>query len=363
MNSEQPAQWGLQSKPSIQAGKSRTLRQRSPTPREKQTDDQSHALMRAVPSSPLNLTPWPQQHSRLTITTLTSLSPHSRSPNNLPALASRKQQQTTAKNYFDESDDSDSDGEGDSVETVNRQIQAQASRKVAAAVSAADEYDFDGEYTVQQNAREEDKRKAMEEAKKGRDKPKYIENLLATAQNRQREQEKRTERKAAKEVEESSAEFGDKEKFVTSGYKKKLLEREALEKKEKEDEDQEDEESRKRMKIGGMAGFHSGKVGMMEGKVEEEKPAVKKIVEEKSKTSRWGSTPASLSSSSSSSSSGFEKTASTQINEAVEAAKLKAEETARKNEERAERLKTRAAKVDAARARYIKRRDNLGPAK
>ena len=57
--------------------------------------------------------------------------------------------------------------------------------------------------------------------------PKYIQNLLKAAEVRKKEQERRTERQVQKdrEKEEEAGEFRDKEKFVTSAYKKKMLER------------------------------------------------------------------------------------------------------------------------------------------
>ncbi|KAF8015978.1 hypothetical protein BT93_H1507 [Corymbia citriodora subsp. variegata] len=57
-------------------------------------------------------------------------------------------------------------------------------------------------------------------------KPKYIQNLLKKAEQRQREQEIVYERKLAKERSKEDHLYADKDKFVTSAYKKKLAEQE-----------------------------------------------------------------------------------------------------------------------------------------
>lgn len=54
--------------------------------------------------------------------------------------------------------------------------------------------------------------------------PKYIQNLLRKAEERQREQEIVYERKLAKERSQEDHIYADKDKFVTSAYKKKLAE-------------------------------------------------------------------------------------------------------------------------------------------
>ncbi|XP_047505546.1 nuclear speckle splicing regulatory protein 1 [Pieris napi] len=66
--------------------------------------------------------------------------------------------------------------------------------------------------------------------------PKYIENLLKTANKRKIENERRIERQIQKEREQEGEEFADKEVFVTSAYKKKLEELRLEEEKEKRDE-------------------------------------------------------------------------------------------------------------------------------
>lgn len=55
-------------------------------------------------------------------------------------------------------------------------------------------------------------------------KPKYIENLLKTAEQRKKEQEHRIERMVQKEREAEGEMYADKESFVTSAYRAKLEE-------------------------------------------------------------------------------------------------------------------------------------------
>ncbi|KAL8604613.1 hypothetical protein ACOMHN_013393 [Nucella lapillus] len=64
-------------------------------------------------------------------------------------------------------------------------------------------------------------------------KPKYIAGLLKMAEVRKREEERRMERKVQKEREEEGEQFADKEAFVTSAYKKKMLEQQAEAEKER----------------------------------------------------------------------------------------------------------------------------------
>lgn len=80
-------------------------------------------------------------------------------------------------------------------------------------------FDYDGVYdemkskTIQPKAQEREERK-----------PKYIQTLLRKAELRQQEQEIVYERKLAKERSTEDHLYADKEKFVTSAYKKKLAE-------------------------------------------------------------------------------------------------------------------------------------------
>ena len=75
--------------------------------------------------------------------------------------------------------------------------------------------------------------KVKKEEKK-KEKPKYITNLLKTAERRKKENELRIERSVQKEREAEGEMFKDKEKFVTASYKAKLQEMKTLEEEEKE---------------------------------------------------------------------------------------------------------------------------------
>ena len=55
-------------------------------------------------------------------------------------------------------------------------------------------------------------------------KARYVNNLLATSKMREKEKERVFEKNLLKERKVEDAEFGDKDKFVTAAYKKKLLE-------------------------------------------------------------------------------------------------------------------------------------------
>lgn len=59
--------------------------------------------------------------------------------------------------------------------------------------------------------------------------PKYIHALKRAAERRKLEGELVYEHQAQREIEKDQEQFRDKESFVTSGYKKKLAERKALE--------------------------------------------------------------------------------------------------------------------------------------
>merc|ERR1711990_1208655 len=77
-----------------------------------------------------------------------------------------------------------------------------------------------------------EKQEKIEEKQKDR-KPKYMMQLLKTAEKRQQLHERRIERKVQKERDAEGDEFADKEKFVTAAYKQKMIEIEEQEKEEK----------------------------------------------------------------------------------------------------------------------------------
>jgi len=85
--------------------------------------------------------------------------------------------------------------------------------------------------------------------------PKYMQNLLQSAEIRKRDQLRAKDRQLAKEREAEGDEFDDKEKFVTSAYK---AQQEELRKAEEEEarREQEEEERRKKSGNSGMIGFY-----------------------------------------------------------------------------------------------------------
>lgn len=102
-------------------------------------------------------------------------------------------------------------------------------------------YDYDAEYesfTTNKKDSKEDTTKKKEEKKK---ESQYISNLLKTAEKRQMEQEIIYERQIAKEqsIEDTNEEYINKEKFITSAYKRKLEERNVWEQKDKQKSEKE----------------------------------------------------------------------------------------------------------------------------
>nr|CAG4642022.1 EOG090X0D2W [Eurycercus lamellatus] len=88
-------------------------------------------------------------------------------------------------------------------------------------------FQYDEVYDEMQQKKEE--KKPVKEEKK----PKYIANLLRTAEMRKVELERRTERKVQKERETEGDMFSDKEAFVTPAYRAKLAELKQLEEEER----------------------------------------------------------------------------------------------------------------------------------
>ena len=130
-------------------------------------------------------------------------------------------------------------------------------------------YDYDAVYDSlkpQKKLTEEDKER----------KPKYMTNLMAAAEVRQRDARIAEEKKLAREREAEGDEFADKEKFVTSAYKKQQEENRRLEAEEKIREEME----AKKNKGTGMTSFYKN---MLE-KGEQKHAEVVKAVEERIKT-------------------------------------------------------------------------------
>uniref|UniRef100_A0A061R024 Coiled-coil domain-containing protein 55 n=1 Tax=Tetraselmis sp. GSL018 TaxID=582737 RepID=A0A061R024_9CHLO len=138
-----------------------------------------------------------------------------------PASSTKAKPQTTIAAFAQD----DSDDEDDVNAQVRRQQchkakQAKWERQRAEALEQdATVFDYDGVFDSIQAARE----KPKHEDKVSRQ-PRYIASLMDKAKERDREQNILYERKLAKERKVEDALYGDKEKFVTSAYKKKLEE-------------------------------------------------------------------------------------------------------------------------------------------
>ncbi|KAB8616654.1 hypothetical protein FH972_025989 [Carpinus fangiana] len=110
-------------------------------------------------------------------------------------------------------------------------------------------YDYDTHYDAI-HAKDAAK-KAAERADAASGKPKYMENLLAAAETRKRDQLRAKDKQLQREREAEGDEFADKEKFVTEAYK---AQQEEVRKIEEEEKRKEEEEERKK-KAQGMSGF------------------------------------------------------------------------------------------------------------
>jgi len=102
-------------------------------------------------------------------------------------------------------------------------------------------YCYDELYDDMKNAEKEQYKQKLNHSKDSVEKKsRYIGGLMKAAEKRQKEHERRSEKKVQKEREAEGDEFEDKEKFVTSAYKKKMAEMQALEEEEKRKEALED---------------------------------------------------------------------------------------------------------------------------
>ncbi|KAE8352962.1 coiled-coil domain-containing protein 55-domain containing protein [Aspergillus coremiiformis] len=128
-----------------------------------------------------------------------------------------------------------------------------------------------------------EKAKAAENASEG---PRYMTSLLRSAEVRKRDQLRARDRMLAKEREAEGDEFADKEKFVTSAYKKQQEEMRKIEEEEAERERQE-EERRKQNGGTGMVGFYRD----MLSRGEQQHEAVMKATEEAARRVQVGEAP------------------------------------------------------------------------
>jgi len=120
----------------------------------------------------------------------------------------------------------DSDDDEDDINAQLRRQQVHKSKQAKweqqhkeALEQDASVFDYDGVYDSIQKARTQPK-----QAEKAERKSRYIGNLLDKAKERQKEQDILYERQLERERKVEDALFGDKDKFVTAAYKKKLEE-------------------------------------------------------------------------------------------------------------------------------------------
>nr|CAG4640350.1 EOG090X0D2W [Daphnia pulex] len=115
------------------------------------------------------------------------------------------------------------------AKAAEKSMQRNQARQVALKALAEDPtvFQYDEVYDEMQQKKEE-KKPPKEERK-----PKYIGNLLKTAELRKVELERRVERKVQKERETEGDTFNDKESFVTPAYRAKLAELKKLEEEER----------------------------------------------------------------------------------------------------------------------------------
>ncbi|EPS38341.1 hypothetical protein H072_8008 [Dactylellina haptotyla CBS 200.50] len=122
-------------------------------------------------------------------------------------------------------------------------------------------YDYDNAWDSMKAA--ETRRKATTQGPVEERKPKYMENLLATAKVRERDRLLAKERSLQREREMEGEEFADKEKFVTGAYKQQQEEMRRLEEEEKRRQDE------MQRKGGGISSFYKNMLETTEAQHEE----------------------------------------------------------------------------------------------
>ncbi|XP_059208301.1 nuclear speckle splicing regulatory protein 1 [Centropristis striata] len=133
--------------------------------------------------------------------------------------------------FEDDSDDETTVGESLQKEAVKKKMMKQTRLEMHKALDQdSTVYDYDAVYDDIQKQRLESHKKILGGGDK---KPKYIHQLMRAVEDRKKEQDRREERKIQKEREEEGEKFADKEAYVTSAYKKKLLEQKEEEEREK----------------------------------------------------------------------------------------------------------------------------------
>jgi len=151
-------------------------------------------------------------------------------------LPKKQQQKATSKleNIFGDNDTSDEDDGTDWVrkalkaESEKNKMKKQTKLNIQKALNEDPTiYQYDEVYDdMERNKNQSEINKQKEK------KPKYIQNLLKTAERRKKEQEYRIGRMVQKEREAEGDMYADKESFITSAYKAKLEEFKKIEEEE-----------------------------------------------------------------------------------------------------------------------------------
>ncbi|XP_078122207.1 nuclear speckle splicing regulatory protein 1 [Sander vitreus] len=133
--------------------------------------------------------------------------------------------------FEDDSDDETTVGESLQKEADKKKMMKQTRLEMHKALEQdSTVYDYDAVYDDIQKERLESNKKILGGTDK---KPKYIHQLMRAVEDRKKEQERREERKIQKEREKEGEQFADKEAYVTSAYKQKLLEQKEEQEREK----------------------------------------------------------------------------------------------------------------------------------
>jgi len=151
-------------------------------------------------------------------------------------LPKKQQQKATSKleNIFGDNDTSDEDDGTDWVrkalkaESEKNKMKKQTKLNIQKALNEDPTiYQYDEVYDDMERSKNQSEINKQKEKK-----PKYIQNLLKTAERRKKEQEYRIGRMVQKEREAEGDMYADKESFITSAYKAKLEEFKKIEEEE-----------------------------------------------------------------------------------------------------------------------------------
>ncbi|XP_029030161.1 nuclear speckle splicing regulatory protein 1 isoform X1 [Betta splendens] len=139
--------------------------------------------------------------------------------------------------FGDDSDDETSVGETLQKEAVKKKMMKQTRLEMQKALEQdSTVYDYDAVYDDIQKERNDSNKKLLGGTDK---KPKYIQQLMKAVEDRKKEQERREERKIQKEREAEGDKFADKDAYVTSAYKQKLLEQKEEQERERREAEME----------------------------------------------------------------------------------------------------------------------------